>query len=1721
MVAYYPGGGQRLLSQWNPSVAAPDLSHVLQWAGQTGTLMAKNDDMDMRIDLLIKKIEKQQAAKKKAAADAATTAAKSSNPGDESFWSKIGDFAKAGLSHTLDALGTGLYADANAMKALTSLNTDEESSFWQKLGGNTLGLPAKFVTGTNVWDSFDEFFTPEGISKVAGAWWKGATHQEHTTFADVIATNGMRKAGNQLADNSSFGAVGKVLTGASSGVLGTIAPGLNEKINPFSHGYQGLGGFVGDVIFDPLSYIGTGLITKPTKKLLEEAAVSGGADGEIAKFAKDAENLKLTLPGHNVPLNAPSIYQMLGGRQVVKGARKARFGKRLSTRAMGVNNVVENFGIIKKALEQHPTIDSSALDHISTELERVKGQYHNLIEKSGSDAFEEALVKVAKKPGKASAVGAAKGLEPTDLATELAGRAKISVKSSTVLKAFNRVFSIKPSHFNNDLVQLEGARNDALNLALGKSWFNDPRISPEFRDGIFDRVDRIVKKLPLKKKITRRQGVLRSEITKFKAELNTAKKLGSGAEPGEVARLEYAIKSRETRILDLYKPTNYAQADTFVKLLMREVGDPRVNSRLSADLTKLEERQAQIVDRLKNIDVGLEGTRTPIVKTSGEQDIARGIPNDVPLTDAEKDDLLSGHDEVRSLQSELKDLQEEMASIIDEDGFINRLAPIDLPEGFPKDVKELLIPNPDGTITLRPDIAPEFRDVAEQIHTSVDLLVSEGMARKLETWRSLMREGRGKARMDLIPPKIRGIFKDNKPTITLEGKALKKGSPEARRAVEKHVKPQDISMARSAMRKALSKAEKDADRVRAKTAERVAEANDDILHGTVQSMPKSTEGLQQLSKELDRVVAEGRLGTQRVRDFTFDRIFAQQHGLSIQEASKTYWQHVKRTLPERGELNPSKEEELQMLKQANLEAVNKVNADIADNKLDLVGYQEVDLYGERITGIPETAPKVEDVVDHTKASVKKDYAQRKADAKLTLDKHKAQDEIALLERAQKEELAMVDEAAAEAIKTRKAMSERMDEQLLLNMIEDGAREQGKLHARITMAGAKVLDVPVPASMLTATEKIGGLPIIQAANKAWAQGFHPSSRLEPELNQARRAMGNQTPNIIKWHVQDILHKFGPYSPHERQEVLRGIMHEAPIPGKLNDEMQNYFDEFLPYVSQQIGIADEPLTVREINHFLPEEFRINSPLGISEDNLRIESTQHLLQSLRNVKHDTDPMQIMWRLRIGTEQALAKKNLNHVIKSTFGIRRTGEDITPEMSDLIETLAKNHGWTNVGSMGKDHYFAPELVDQINKLNDLMEPENVPDLIKGFDKVTRAWKSAVTVYNPGYYIRNGIGEFMMGLVDGVGPRAYEKAARVIGHKKPDEVIEALKSLDPFKKYQTPAQAGARAVIRNRNFTLSEDEAWILFNQSGLKTGFISSEYNHYFPSAGSMKATPVGQVATKINDVVRSSGEHYEDFFRMAHFISRMERSTLKDPVKAAEEAAQKVIKYHFDYTDFTPLEKTTLMRVFPFYKWTRKALPLMASMVFTRPGMITLYPKFMQNLSYAQGGTDALNDPNGFLPNYEKVTPSWMQDLFAYPMGPDESGAQTYMHVATPQLDVLNFIQNPASATIGMLNPIPKTLLEQGSGHSLDPQFSMDFSKIPGSRKDELMRLTPQTAYYNALRKGATSKKVESAYQEPGKSLWDEKTLSFFSGLGFYENNKKRQQGEQLRRNLEASKK
>jgi len=259
----------------------------------------------------------------------------------------------------------------------------------------------------------------------------------------------------------------------------------------------------------------------------------------------------------------------------------------------------------------------------------------------------------------------------------------------------------------------------------------------------------------------------------------------------------------------------------------------------------------------------------------------------------------------------------------------------------------------------------------------------------------------------------------------------------------------------------------------------------------------------------------------------------------------------------------------------------------------------------------------------------------------------------------------------------------------------------------------------------------------------------------------------------------------------------------------------------------------------------------------------------------------------------------------------------------------------------------------------------------------------------------------------------------------------------------------------------------------------------------------------------VRDIGERYENWLRLSHFIDVVEKSPAKTLQEAALEGAKAVRKYHFDYTDFTPFEKAYMMRVFPFYKWTRKAMPMMATMMFTNPGKMSAFPRTMNSLSNQLSLQDISADPNGMAPNFTGIAPTWVQHLWGYQIDEEHDksnagGHTTSVRVATPQLDALTSLGDPLGQGATLLNPLIKWPVENALSQTISDNvpgndgFNVDLGRWNSDeRVRNLMGTTPQGAF---LAKAYGDTHYDNGNVEENKISQNDFN-SFVSGIGFYD--------------------
>ncbi len=284
------------------------------------------------------------------------------------------------------------------------------------------------------------------------------------------------------------------------------------------------------------------------------------------------------------------------------------------------------------------------------------------------------------------------------------------------------------------------------------------------------------------------------------------------------------------------------------------------------------------------------------------------------------------------------------------------------------------------------------------------------------------------------------------------------------------------------------------------------------------------------------------------------------------------------------------------------------------------------------------------------------------------------------------------------------------------------------------------------------------------------------------------------------------------------------------------------------------------------------------------------------------------------------------------------------------------------------------------------------------FDKVQGYWKMAVTAPNPGFHIRNMMGDSYLNYLDGVvNPEVYRKSSSIV-----------------FGKGKINLRVGDRVI--------TGDDIMALYRREGLHSKFAQTE-------------NLVGGTSSRVLDTIGELSNKREDFGRLAHFIDALGKEAKhgRNFDDAVEAAAERVRKFNIDYSDMTDMEKK-FKRVIPFYTFARKALPVQLEMVFTRPGRVAVLPKGKQAIERMLGVREAGDESP--LPGIDENLPPWMRDYFNISMGNNR--------VRSPDLpiDLLGQYANPVKGVLSGVSPFIKGPIELGTGKTVPEGFKQKAS-------------------------------------------------------------------------------
>lgn len=358
------------------------------------------------------------------------------------------------------------------------------------------------------------------------------------------------------------------------------------------------------------------------------------------------------------------------------------------------------------------------------------------------------------------------------------------------------------------------------------------------------------------------------------------------------------------------------------------------------------------------------------------------------------------------------------------------------------------------------------------------------------------------------------------------------------------------------------------------------------------------------------------------------------------------------------------------------------------------------------------------------------------------------------------------------------------------------------------------------------------------------------------------------------------------------------------------------------------------------------------------------------------------------------------------------------------------------------------EIADDINKMVGKSREDLGAQIIKKWYDPVHNWMRAYTLFLfPSYHIRNFAGAIWNNFLADVDPLDHVRAHRILFGTKPvkqwaDEFaqgrpfeVDGIRAPRPDKKL--PFKVDGKTMTHQQLLDEANEMGVMGRGQMGphgeIERGLVG-ELGNIFPDRTVRGAlSQVGTDNTFVQFGARV-GTQVENVVRLAHYMNKRKFGL------SAMDASMSVKKFQFDYSELSDFERNWLKRIFFFYTWTRKNVPLQVKQFLMRPGRFTGALKTKEEIETLFGGPEP----------EEKLVPEWLNKQFGVRFRFNEK-SKTYEYFLLgswlPAADI-HRIFNPGEELLDMVSPIPKTIIERATNTSTF--FDEPIEEFPGERKE-----------------------------------------------------------------------
>ena len=515
------------------------------------------------------------------------------------------------------------------------------------------------------------------------------------------------------------------------------------------------------------------------------------------------------------------------------------------------------------------------------------------------------------------------------------------------------------------------------------------------------------------------------------------------------------------------------------------------------------------------------------------------------------------------------------------------------------------------------------------------------------------------------------------------------------------------------------------------------------------------------------------------------------------------------------------------------------------------------------------------------------------------------------------------------------------------------------------------------------------------------------------------------------------------------------------GVLKTELEKYF----PHIK-----AKESLKTRLATFFNPKKY--SQVLGSAKHRKISGTVREINARFGKEFFETNPTLAYAQRGLASSKAVtAKEFLDEVGKKFF--------VNAENAPLGYIKSTN-------PLFKGLEASKEVIGVVDQYMQGIKPDDLKLIIRAYDRTLSWWKAQVLI-SPSYHIRNMFSNFWNNWLAGVkNPVRYAQGRK----------IQSGKGLEKMKILTDAGDNISGNIIRKEGMKRGvSGRGWYgadIAKELATEIGGTSKRAR----ILGKLMPWKQENILFKTN---RAIGTAIEDNARWAHFIDKIQKGFSFD------DAARSVKKFLFDYADLTVTEKNIFKRVFPFYTWTRKNIPLQLEQLIVQPEKYAAIPKIIQAI---ESKTPA--------PKSEKYLSQYIKENIPVRIGTDKKGNTQYFLMGNwlPAAQAVDVLSQPIDNMIQMLTPFVKTPIEIWANKSLFFKNTLgEASKIEYYYKQPTefigitMRRKTATLIRNIRILNDLNKLIQTPAKDEPENTWVVKFLNvFFGRAGTYDIKKSR---------------